>query len=204
MDPETLEKIDHFYSGISDWIVWIVELFRTAWNHPYAPDMLGIALILLCVLVMYRKIRKRYAPMRLFDNRVGVVEVSRSALDELVQSVCYSMGAINRPEVDIYTHFGRLCMRVSLKLESSQKLTEASAYIQTALTTAFREYLGVEKLGRIDVRVVGFKGLIYKPEHKFLPPSSELEKESSDIAFDALDDSKQGKKDPEESGGILP
>jgi hypothetical protein len=128
-------------------------------------------MVALVLLVIIRKFKGRYKPIKLFDNRAGVVEVSRKALDELVQSVCYSLGALNRPDVTIYTLRGRLCMNVSLKLESGQRLTDATSEIQTALTSAFREHLGVEKLGRIDVRITGFKGLIYKPSTKFLPPT---------------------------------
>ena len=151
------------------------------------------------LLIILRKIKNYRKPIKLFDNRVGVVEVSRKALDELVQSVCYSLGALNRPDVDIYTRRGRLCMSVSLKLESGQKLTDATAEIQSALTSAFREHLGVEKLGRIDVRVLGFKGLIYKPTTKFLPPAPEIDdEEDDDVLFseknpviNSVDDSKR-------------
>jgi len=132
------------------------------------------------LLVIIRKAKAAYRPIKLFDNRAGVVEVSRKALDELVQSVCYSLGALNRPDVKIYTRRGRLCMNVALKLESGQSLTDATAQIQTALTSAFREHLGVEKLGRIDVRVTGFKGLIYKPASKFLPPAN-VDDDSADV-----------------------
>ena len=89
-------------------------------------------------------------------------------------------------------------MSVSLKLESGQKLTDATAEIQSALTSAFREHLGVEKLGRIDVRVLGFKGLIYKPATKFLPPAPEIDDEDTDVLFseknpviNSVDDSKR-------------
>ena len=90
-------------------------------------------------------------------------------------------------------------MSVSLKLESGQKLTDATAEIQSALTSAFREHLGVEKLGRIDVRVLGFKGLIYKPTTKFLPPAPEIDdEEDDDVLFseknpviNSVDDSKR-------------
>ena len=74
-------------------------------------------------------------------------------------------------------------MTVSLKVESGQKLTDAAGEIQQALTTAFREHMGVEKLGKIDVKIIGFRGLVYKPTEKFLPPIKDdnetiLDKES--------------------------
>jgi len=167
-------KIEAYIKTVGEWLNYAVELAKQAWKQPNAPEMLGAAFAAFLLLVIIRKIRHARKPIRLFDNRVGVVEVSRRALDELVQSVCYSLGALNRPDVEIFTRRGRLCMSVALKLESGQKLTDATSEIQTALTTAFREHLGVEKLGRIDVKVTGFKGLIYKPTTKFLPPAPEM------------------------------
>jgi len=166
-----MDKLEIYIKQAGEWCDYAAQLIKTAWSQPYAPEMLAAAGAALLLLIAVRKIRKARKPVKLFDNRAGVVEVSRKALDELVQSVCYSLGALNRPDVTIETRRGRLCMSVSLKLESGQKLTDATSEIQTALTSAFREHLGVEKLGRIDVKVTGFKGLIYKPTTKFLPPA---------------------------------
>lgn len=186
---------EDFITKAADFTGSAVEFIRAAWGQPHAPEMLGGALATFLLFVALRKIKGAYRPIKLFDNRAGVVEVSRKALDELVQSVCYSLGALNRPDVKIYTRRGRLCMNVSLKLESGQSLTDATSEIQTALTSAFREHLGVEKLGRIDVRVTGFKGLIYKPAAKFLPPAN-LDDDSDDMllsggvpALDGVDSS---------------
>ena len=173
-------NFNEIVSKMADIVNSTVEFIKIVWAQPNAPEMLGAALAALVLLVIIRKAKAAYRPIKLFDNRAGVVEVSRKALDELVQSVCYSLGALNRPDVKIYTRRGRLCMNVALKLESGQSLTDATAQIQTALTSAFREHLGVEKLGRIDVRVTGFKGLIYKPASKFLPPAN-VDDDSADV-----------------------
>lgn len=173
-------NFNEIVSKTADIVNSTVEFIKIVWAQPNAPEMLGAALAALVLLVIIRKAKAAYRPIKLFDNRAGVVEVSRKALDELVQSVCYSLGALNRPDVKIYTRRGRLCMIVALKLESGQSLTDATAQIQTALTSAFREHLGVEKLGRIDVRVTGFKGLIYKPASKFLPPAN-VDDDSADV-----------------------
>ncbi len=165
----------------------VVEICKNAWSQPNTPMLLGVAAGAVVLLVLMRKIRNHFKPIKLFNNRVGEVEVSRKALDELVQSVCYSLGALNRPDVKIYIKRGKLCMTVSLKLESGQKLTDATGEIQTALTSAFREHMGVEKLGKIDVRVLGFKGLVYKPANKFLPPVKDEKDEILDDANPVID-----------------
>lgn len=172
---------EEFSTKASEIISVVVDVCKTAWQQPHAPEIFAGALAALALLIIIRKIKKAFRPIKLFDNRAGVVEVSRKALDELVQSVCYSLGALNRPDVKITSRRGRLSMKVSLKLESGQSLTDATSEIQTALTSAFREHLGVEKLGRIDVRVTGFKGLIYKPTTKFLPPTPEIISDDDDV-----------------------
>lgn len=137
--------------------------------QPYAKEILIAIACLIVLLIVVRKIRKHFAPIKLFNNTAGVITVTPKALDELVQSVCYSMGALNRPEVKIYVRRGKLCMLVSLKLEMGQKLSEVSAELQNELTNACREHLGVEKMGTIDVRIKGFKGILRKPQSTFNP-----------------------------------
>ncbi len=181
------QSIQDFFQKASEVLNLIVEVCKEAWKQPNTPLFLAICLVLIIFMVIWRKIRNYYKPIKLFNNRVGEVEVSRKALDELVQSVCYSLGALNRPDVKIYTRRGHLCMIVSLKLESGQKLTDATGEIQNALTSAFREHMGVEKLGKIDVRVLGFKGLIYKPANKFLPPVKDNSDEIIDESNPVID-----------------
>ena len=164
------ESIIEFFKKTGEVLNTLVEICKNAWAQPHTPTLLAIAVGAFVLLIIWRKIHNHFKPIKLYNNRVGEVEVSRRALDELVQSVCYSLGALNRPDVKIYIKRGKLCMIVSLKLESGQKLTDATGEIQTALTSAFREHMGVEKLGKIDVHILGFKGLVYKPANKFLPP----------------------------------
>ncbi len=162
---------EKLFQEIANFVAFSRKLFIEAWNQPNAPQLLGIALGTFLLLILIWKIKARRRDIKLFNNNAGTVRVSQRALDELVQSVCYSLGALNRPDVKIYTKRGKLCMKVALRLESGQALTTATDKIQTALTYAFREHLGVEKLGNIDVKIIGFKGLIYKPIKKALPPA---------------------------------
>lgn len=147
----------------------VFGLAKDFWELEYSAEILAAAAIIIAALVIARELRKKYAPIKLFTNSAGVVTVSRRALDELVQSVCYAAGTLNRPSVKIYSRRKRLCMRVSIKLEAGQKLAETSAELQEELTNACREQLGVEKLGKIDVEVKGFKGILKKPAKKFDP-----------------------------------
>lgn len=147
----------------------VKHFLELMWAQPYAKEILLILLCLVVVWIIIRRIRRHFAPIKLFTNSAGVITVTPKALDELVQSVCYSMGALNRPNVKIYVRRGKLCMLVSLKLEMGQKLSQISAELQDELTNTCREHLGVEKLGTIDVRIKGFKGILAKPQTPFKP-----------------------------------
>ncbi len=182
-----IDSLIEIFHKVDDILDMLVEICKNAWSHPHTPTLLGIATGAFVLLIAIRAIKHHLKPIKLFNNRIGEVEVSRKALDELVQSVCYSLGALTRPVVKIYIKRGKLCVSVALKLESGQKLTDATGEIQTALTTAFREHMGVEKLGKIDVRVLGFKGLIYKPAHKFLPPVKDENEEILDATNPVID-----------------
>ena len=168
--------------------MWYVEEFaREVWHQPHADLKLLIIASLIVVWIFYRKIRNYKRPIRLFSNSLGYVEVTPGALDELVQSVCYEMGTLTKPTVKVYTRRGRLCLYVSIKLEAGQKLAEVSSNLQEELTRACREHLGVEKLGRIDVKVRGFKGLLRKPVQQYEaakeePASSESPQENDPFA----------------------
>ena len=67
-------------------------------------------------------------------------------------------------------------MQVAIKLEMGQKLADVSAILQDELTNACREHLGVEKLGRIDVKIKGFKGVLKKSPRE----DSQKEEEPAD------------------------
>lgn len=154
--------MEEAYQETVEFLKEAVQIAKNLWDKPYVKEFLLVLLIAIFVLIVIRKIRKRFAPIRLFNNSAGVVSVTPRALNELVQSVCYSMGTTNRPSVKIYEKRGRLCMQVTIKLEMGQKLADVSATLQDELTNACREHLGVEKLGRIDVRIKGFKGILKK------------------------------------------
>ena len=122
-----------------------VDIAKDVWQMPYVKELILAVAVLLAIAFIILKIRKRFAPIKLFNNSAGVVTVTPRALNELVQSVCYSMGTTNRPSVKIFQRRGRLCMQVAIRLEMGQKLSDVSATLQDELTNACREHLGVAK-----------------------------------------------------------
>ena len=176
--------MEEAYQKTTDYLEKTLQTAKDLWDKPYVKEFLLAVVAILILLVIILKIRKRFAPIKLFNNSAGIVSVTPSALNELVQSVCYSIGTTNRPSVKIYERRGRLCMQVAIKLEMGQKLADVSAILQDELTNACREHLGVEKLGRIDVKIKGFKGVLKKSpredEHKDEETAIEKKEEVND------------------------
>jgi len=164
-----MNNIEAFYSKLNLFIDYFKSFIEISLAQPYTKHFLIGLVSLILLLIIWRKITKHFRPIKLFNNSLGVVEVSRKALDELVQNVCYKLGALSKPKVKIFVKRGRLSVKVSLKIEGNQMLAEVSSQIQEDLVRKFRDHLGVEKLGSIDVSITGFRGLRERPLPKFEP-----------------------------------
>ncbi len=175
----TAQFVADFMNVCYEFLVEFCKFVKILFSQEHSWEIFGVIVAALFLIFFARKIWKKFRPVRLFNNSAGVVEVSRKALNELAESVCYGMGAMNKPDVEIYTRRRRLCIRVALALEAGQSLAEISYKLQNALTIAFREHLGVEKLGNIDVKILAFKGLVHKPLYRQIAASDVIPTESS-------------------------
>ncbi len=173
VDPSSLsgaERAAHmvsdFLNACYDFSVETFKFFKILISQPHALEIFIGIVVILFLLWLARRLYLRFAPVRLFKSGIGKVEVTRSAMNSLAESVCYGIGAMNKPDVKIYSRRGRLCVDVSLVLEAGQSLAEISYKLQNSLTIAFREHLGVEKLGGVNVKILEFRGLIHKPMYR--------------------------------------
>lgn len=173
VDPSTLsgaERAAHmvsdFLNACYDFSVETIKFFKILLSQPHAFEIFAGIVVIILLLWLARRLYLRFAPVRLFKSGIGKVEVTRAAMNSLAESVCYGIGAMNKPDVKIYSRRGRLCVDVSLVLEAGQSLAEISYKLQNSLTIAFREHLGVEKLGGVNVKILEFRGLIHKPMYR--------------------------------------
>lgn len=136
-------------------------------NYLYSGGAL-LALVLVLVLLGRRQPRNVTA----YSNSGGKVTVSRSAITELVQTSCAQLDEVHRPSVKIATKGSTAHLRVSIKLASGGKLREVEQTLQDHLRHALTENLGIEKVGRIDITVTGFKsGKVTRNEHPSKSPA---------------------------------
>ncbi|NQY32826.1 MAG: alkaline shock response membrane anchor protein AmaP [Coraliomargarita sp.] len=115
----------------------------------------GTALVLAFFLVLL--LRRQPRSVVAYSNSGGKVMVSRSAILELVQTTCSQLDEVHKPSVKITTRGSTSHFRVNIKLASGGKLREVEQTLQNHLRRALTENLGIEKVGRIDINVTGFK-----------------------------------------------
>ena len=134
---------------------FLVELGR----YRYFSEVTLTILVLALILWIWGRLRRRYGAIMLFSNEAGRVRVSRKALNDLVHSACFQVGAIERPKLSFKIRRRKLHIQLRMKLQSNQRLAELSTCLQDRLSDSLRDNLGVDRLGRIDILVTGFRGV---------------------------------------------
>lgn len=115
----------------------------------------GAVLVLVCFLILL--IRRQPRSVIAYSNSGGKVMVSRAAILELVQTTCAQLDEVHKPSVKISSKGSTSHFHVNIKLASGGKLREVEQTLQNHLRRALTENLGIEKVGRIDIKVTGFK-----------------------------------------------
>ncbi len=114
--------------------------------------------VLLLLIVMWVRARHQPSTIVAFDNPDGPVNVSRSAINELVQSATDDIGEVAKCVARIQTRGGRLNVELRIKMVAGSNLSEVSIILQNRVKSSLRNSLGIEKMGSIKVRLTGFIG----------------------------------------------
>ncbi len=137
-----------------------LESFYHAQIEPYLSErvlVVSIVIILLLFLLVVRSLRRRWSPIRVFKTTSGRVQVTRSAIRDLVLNACHYVQAARKPKVVIKARRGRLYIRVDLKLNEDQRLSDVAVQLQTRIEDVLQDTLSLDRRSvRIDV---GLKGI---------------------------------------------
>lgn len=115
----------------------------------------GVFLILYSLYFLIKCSRKA---IRLDSNEVGQVEITRSALNNLIHTTCARVGVEGKPSVALKISRNKMFLRLKIKMNLNDRLSEISTKLQEKLKESFDEVLGYDRVGKVDVVVVGFKG----------------------------------------------
>ena len=116
--------------------------------------LIPLAILFIVLVVVFLKLGK--ANLLVFDNKDGKVEISRNAIQEIIQRTCEQFVEVGRARGDITKKKGQIRIKVRLKLRVKTRLQDISNELQRQITRAIRDDLGIENLGEVNVIVEGF------------------------------------------------
>lgn len=130
---------------------WLQDWFDSKY-FVGAASTLGVLFVLwLIKVIMFRPPRVVQA----FPTEGGQVLVTRRAVKELVVHCCDELAGTGSADVDISIRHGELRTRVELKLRRTANVKGVTSYLRERIVQALTENLGLDKLGDVDIVVVG-------------------------------------------------
>jgi hypothetical protein len=121
----------------------------------YGP-LMGIAVVVIFLLAIWRWIANRNKSLAVGSTELGGINVSHAAFQELVRSICVQAGISERVKVNFTVKRKKLHLTIRVKAPQAHTVHTLASRLQTDLAQALTEHLGIEKLGSIDVLIVGF------------------------------------------------
>ena len=116
--------------------------------------LIPLALLFVVLVVVFLKLGKNN--LLVFNNDDGKVEISRNAIQEIIQRTCEQFVGVGKARGDIVKSKGQINIKVRLKLRVKTRLQDISNELQRQITHAIRNDLGIENLGVVNVVVEGF------------------------------------------------
>ena len=140
------------------------------WEYLSDPLAWGslIAVVLL-LLVLYLLSKRQPARVRAFNNTNGYVEISRAALVDIIRATAEQVDIEKKPGVHLRTRRGRLHVDVRIRMLPTRRLTEVSEILQKHLMETLSDGMGIQRLGSINVLVVGVRVKTGKEARASLP-----------------------------------
>jgi uncharacterized alkaline shock family protein YloU len=116
--------------------------------------LVPLAILFVVLVVLFFKLGK--SNLLVFNNQDGKVEISRNAIQEIIQRTCEQFVEVGKARGDISKSKGKINIKVRLKLRVKTRLQDISNELQRQITHAIRDDLGIENLGEVNVVVEGF------------------------------------------------
>ena len=87
----------------------------------------------------------------------GIVQVNRSAISDLVYSICKKDSHISQLRTKVIPKKKKLNIQIRLRIESGSHLKSIEESLQTEIRQALLESLGIDNIGHIDIIATGIK-----------------------------------------------
>ncbi len=126
---------------------WIEFLQPTALQL----TLLWSALALLALMILLRQ----PSTLVLSTSEKGRLEISRHALHRLVEACCEQLKGVASARATISRRRGKFETVIRLKIRPNAKLDAIQGYLTQEVGDIYRENLGIDAVGRIEIKVVG-------------------------------------------------
>lgn len=136
-------------------------------------SIVGVALFLL--LFFYYLAKRPPKTIPAFRNDAGKTEITRKALEELIKTSCAQFSSVRKSKSSIQLKGGYLHILIKIKLEGPSHLSEVTTSLQNHLQDVLVNQMGITKMGKINVSVIGIKS--YGVKKTTPAPAKETEKE---------------------------
>lgn len=94
-----------------------------------------------------------------YTTENGCVQVSQSAIADLIHSVCGKDPQLSHLKLRIRTQQKKLKLQIRLRIESGSHLKSIEEGLQQDLRVALRDSLGIDQVGSIDIVATGIKAV---------------------------------------------
>lgn len=113
----------------------------------------------LALLIIVNIIKKPFRRPKLiaYSTDKGSVQVSHSAISDLIQSICSHNSNLSQLKSKIFTQRKKLHIQIRLRIESGSHLRTIEEAIQSNLRAALNNSLGISDVGSIDIIATGIK-----------------------------------------------
>ena len=109
---------------------------------------LAALVLLLCV--------RQPATLVLASDEKGRLQISRHALQRLVETCCEQLGGVASARASVTrSRKGQFSVQIRLRTRPNAKLEAIQGYLTQEIGEVFRENLGIGDVGRVEIKVVG-------------------------------------------------
>jgi len=113
--------------------------------------MLWCILALLTLLILLRQPKT----LVISNDDKGRLEISRHALHRLVETCCEQLKGVASARATISRRKGKFETVIHLRVRPNAKLDAIQGYLTQEVGDIYRQNLGIDAVGRVEIKVVG-------------------------------------------------
>ena len=92
-----------------------------------------------------------------YSTKQGSVLVSKSAIYDLIQTVCCKESNVSQIKSKIFTRRKKINLQILIRIDSGSNLKEIEELFQNTLRAELKTSLGISEIGSIDIIATGIK-----------------------------------------------